>query len=379
MISPLKKGIQLNLKNIYGFKSPRKVIVFLVDDYGNVRLDSPTARENMDRAGLKVYNRFDTLDTMETREDLEMLFDVLTSVKDKNGRHAVFTPFALPCNIDFEKMAADNYQQYFYEPLPQTFEKLASSNPSAYSGAWGLWKEGMEKKLLAPQFHGREHFNLKVFEEKLAAADAALLTALKNRSYTSITNSGYPTIKTMAAFDFWELDENLRFETIIAEGLDAFQKVFGYKSVHFTPPAGRENPLIHKYLLAQGIQFIDTPMIKKEHWGKGKYKTVLNYTGKKNKLGQTFVVRNVVFEPAENRGFDWVNYTLNQIEAAFRWNRPANISAHRVNFCGHIDPKNREKGITALKTLLQRIVQRWPDVEFMSSGELCKLMGKPLQ
>jgi hypothetical protein len=377
MIASFKTRIILDLKNLYGRRTKGKIVVFSVDDYGNVRVDSKQARENMDNAGLKIHSRFDAFDSLENREDLEMLLDALTSVKDKNGHHAVFTPFALPCNIDFEKMNADNYKQYFFEPLHQTFEKLAGNNPSAYTGAWSLWKEGMEKKILSPQFHGREHFNLKVFEEKLADKDAALITALKNRSYTSIINSGCRTINTMGAFDFWELDENFRFETIIAEGLDAFQKVFGCKAVHFISPAGSENPIIHKYLLEHGIQFIDTPMIKQEHWGKGKYKTVLNYTGKKNKLGQTFMVRNVVFEPGEKRSFDWVNYTLKQIEAAFRWNRPANISTHRVNFCGHIDPRNRGKGITALKTLLQRIVKRWPDVEFMSSGELCMLMMKP--
>jgi hypothetical protein len=376
MVASYKTRLILNIKNLYGWRTKRRIVVFPVDDYGNVRVHSKQARESMDKAGLKALNRFDAFDTLETRQDLEMLFDVLTSVRDKNGRHAVFTPFALPCNIDFEKMAAHNYQHYYYELLPQTFEKLAHSNPSAYTGAWGLWQEGIEKKLLAPQFHGREHFNLKVFEEKLASEDAALLTALKNRSYTSIIDSGYPTINTMGAFDFWEYDENLRFEKIISEGLEAFQKVFGYKSVHFISPVGRENPIIHNYLFAHGIDFIDTPLIKKEHWGRGKYKTVLNYTGKKNKLGQSFLVRNVVFEPGEKNGFDWVNYTMKQIEAAFRWNRPAVISSHRVNFCGHIDPKNREKGISALKTLLKRIVHRWPDVEFVGSGEFCGLMKK---
>ena len=63
-----------------------------------------------------------------------------------------------------------------------------------------------------------------------------------------------------------------------------------------------------------------------------------------------------------------------QVEAAFRMHKPANISSHRVNFCGHIDPKNRELGLSALRELLHRIVKRWPDVEFISADELGKLI-----
>ena len=82
------------------------------------------------------------------------------------------------------------------------------------------------------------------------------------------------------------------------------------------------------------------------------------------------MVRNVVFEPTEDRGIDWVSFTMKQIETAFRWNKPAIISSHRVNFCGHIDTQNREKGLAALKNLLQEIVKKWPNVEFMSADEL---------
>lgn len=364
------------LKNIIGWKTSKKIIVISVDDYGNVRVDSRQAMENMNKAGLKILSRFDIFDSLENREDLEMLFDTLTSVKDKNGRHAVLTPFAVPCNIDFERLAEENFQEYQYELLPKTYEKLAAFQPEAFEGTWALWQEGIAKGLMAPQFHGREHLNLKVFEEKLAKKDHEVLTALKNRSYASISNSGYSTISTTAAYDFWEFDENTRFNAIIKDGLDAFEKVYKYRSIHFNPPGGREHPVIHKALFEAGIKYIDTPLLKTEHHGEGKYQKVLNYTGKRNKLDQIFMVRNVVFEPTEKRNYNWVIFAMNQIEAAFRCNRPALVSSHRVNFCGHIDPKNREHGITALKTLLQMIVRRWPDVEFMSTAELGKLIAE---
>jgi len=71
------KYLKQDLKNLPGWRTRRKLLVFSVDDYGNVRLDSGKAREDLDRAGLKALSRFDAYDTLETREDLEMLFGVL--------------------------------------------------------------------------------------------------------------------------------------------------------------------------------------------------------------------------------------------------------------------------------------------------------------
>ncbi len=373
----LKYNFILNAKNLVGWRTKRKIVVISVDDYGNVRLDSKKAREAMDREGLKVKNRFDALDTLETRDDLEMLYKALRSVSDKNGRHAVFTPFAMPCNINFEKMAETGYSKYHYELLPETYEKLSEMQPGAYRGTWDLWREGIDRGMMVPLFHGREHINLKLFEEKLANGDKEVLVALKNRSFTSISSGEYETISPMAAFDFWELEENERFKEVIRDGLNAFEKVYGYRSNHFNPPGGREHPVIHSTLKECGVKYIDTPFIKNEHQGKGRYKKVFNYTGKQNSEGQTYLVRNVVFEPTEDRGVKWVDYTLQQIEAAFGWNRPAIISSHRVNFCGHIDTENRREGIETLEELLQKIVKRWPDVEFMAANELGDLISGP--
>jgi hypothetical protein len=191
-----------------------------------------------------------------------------------------------------------------------------------------------------------------------------------------MSNSGYSTINITAAFEFWEMSENEAFREIIHTGLDAFEKVFGYKSIHFNAPGGCENPIIHEMLAQKGVKFIDTPWIKKEHVGMGKYKTVINHTGKRNELGQTFLVRNVIFEPNLNPSFDCVAHAMNQIEAAFFWNRPANISSHRVNFSGHINEDNRAFGLDKLNQLLKAIVKKWPDVEFMPAHKLGELIEK---
>lgn len=374
MINKIKEKLILNAKNSIGWKTNRKIVVFSVDDYGNVRVNSKEARTKMDEAGMKIYSRFDILDTLETKQDLEQLYEVLASVKDKNNRSAVFTPFALPCNIDFEKMEAEDFKQFRFEMLPETYKKLAIEQPEAYDGAWDLWQTGIAKGYLKPQFHGREHLNLHIFNDKLKKRDAELLTALKNKSYTSISDDDYPSMSSTAAFDFWDVKENETLAPMIAEGLQLFEKVYGYKSNYCTPPVYNIHHSLFKTLQENGIRFIDLGLIRKEHQGFNQYKTSFNYTGKSNN-GLSTIVRNIVFEPTEDRGIDWVAFTMKQIETAFRWNRPAVISSHRVNFCGHIDPKNREKGLEALKNLVQEIVKKWPDVEFMSADEMAETLS----
>jgi hypothetical protein len=370
LIRKLLHTVFANLKNSFGWKTNRKIVVFSVDDYGNVRLHSKEARSNMDKAGLPIYSRFDALDTLETREDLEKLFKVLDSVKDKNGRSAVFTAFVLPCNINFEKVKEGNFQEFYYETLPETFAKLAEENPKTYKGTWDKWQEGIQKGFLKPQFHGREHLNLSIFNDKLKKKEQQLLTSLQNKSYASISDDNYPTMSCYASFDFWNVDENENFKSIIIDGLQKFEAIFGFKSTYFTPPVFNIHHSLFLTLKENGIRFIDLALYRKEHQGFNGYKKSFNFSGKKTKEDLQIMVRNVVFEPTEDRGIDWVNFTMKQIETAFRWNKPAIISSHRVNFCGHIEEQNREKGLHSLESLLENIVKKWPEVEFMSADEL---------
>ena len=375
MIRKILASLFMNLKNTIGWKTNRKIVVFSVDDYGNVRVNSKEARAKMDEAGMKIYSRFDVLDTLETKQDLEQLYEVLSSVKDKNNRSAVFTPFALPCNIDFETMEAEDYKQFHFEMLPETYKKLAVQQPQAYEGAWDLWQLGIAKGYLKPQFHGREHLNMNIFNDKLRKRDPELLIALKNKSYTSISDDEYPTMSSTAAFDFWDVKENETLAPMVEEGLQLFEKIYGYKSNYCTPPVYNIHQSLFKILKENGIRFIDLGLVRKEHQGFNQYRTSINYTGKTTKEGLSIMVRNVVFEPTEDRGIDWVDFTMKQIEIAFRWKRPAIISSHRVNFCGHIDPENRKKGLETLQRLLQEIVKKWPDVEFMAADEMAETLA----
>ncbi|MDR3668328.1 MAG: hypothetical protein P4L35_15910 [Ignavibacteriaceae bacterium] len=363
--------IKNNLKNIFGWRTKRKIVVFSIDDYGNVRIASKTARDSMQKAGLNVTkNRFDQFDALEDADDLTGLYDTLISVKDKNGNNPVFTAFTVPANIDFEKMHDTHYTDYYYELLPDTYNKL-----TGYNNVFDLWKDGIHKKLIYPQFHGREHLNIKVLMEGLHEFDKEIIVSLNNMSLGAISKKKYSTISYNAAFDFNDFSENKYLMEIIKDGLKVFEKVFGFRANNFNAPGACSHHCLEQTLKDGGIQYIDTPIIKNEHQGNGKFKKIYNALGKKNEYDQIYLIRNCVFEPGADRSRDWVDYCLKQIETSFRWNKPANISSHRVNFSGHIEPANREKGLNILGRLLKEIIKKWPDVEFMTSNELGDLIA----
>jgi hypothetical protein len=370
----MKQTLANYLKNISGWRTNRKLVVISVDDYGNVRLDSKSALDNLQKSNISFDSHFDRYDSLETREDLDLLYEVLSSVKDQHGNSAIFTPYALSCNIDFEAMANNNYSEYVYEILPKTYEKLAARDSKAYNGTWKLWQEGIDKGLMKPQFHGREHFNLHIFNDLLQKQNQDLLKVLKQNSHVSVPSHDNYKNGWTAAFSFDHINETESFLKNVTEGLKAFKEVYGYESNTFTPPAQQFPLHLENELSNLGIKYIDRPRSLNRHLGSGKYQL------EKHKLGggtvMTELVRNVVFEPTTSRISDWVNFSFKQVETAFRMKKPANISSHRVNFCGHIDPKNREKGLTALKQLLNKIVKRYPEVEFISADQLGDIITK---
>ena len=81
----MKQRIFDHIKNLGGWTTNRKLILFSVDDYGSVRLHSAQALSNLTQAGITPQKRFDQLDSLEKRTDLEELFSILRSVRDKKN------------------------------------------------------------------------------------------------------------------------------------------------------------------------------------------------------------------------------------------------------------------------------------------------------
>lgn len=355
----------LYIKNSLGKKTRRKIVTFSVDDYGAQRTASKTALENMERAGMNMHsNRFDQYDSLETEDDLTALWETLDSVRDSNGNPAIFTAFLCPANIDFQMIINSKGEQYNYILLPELYKKLG------YDNMMNLWQQGLKSKLIDVQYHGREHVNLKTLQTLIRQNDQQAWCCINNESWAGITNRISPSISYVSAYQFDSCTELSELADIATSGLDAFEKIWGYKAVHFTAPGAREHASLDKALFQKGIKYIDTDILYREHQGNGIYKRHFNIPFSKNSVGQYQIVRNCVYEPMLPYQSDWQDYLLFQIQAAFNCRKPANISTHRVNFAGHISERNRNEHLKELKQILHKIKCKWPEVEFMSTRQM---------
>ncbi|TVQ41235.1 MAG: hypothetical protein EA370_02510 [Wenzhouxiangella sp.] len=366
----MKQKLFDHLKNIRGWRTPRNLVAIAVDDYANVRVASRQARERLIEAGLDLSSQMDRYDTLETLQDLEALFEVLDSVRDAKDNPAVFTAYALSANPDFGAIREDG-QHYQPEPVTATFERLAAEQPEAYEGAWSLWQEGTARGLIRPQCHGREHLNVAMFEHKLNSGALDLRANLEHDSLAGVTKDpAMPGVAFSHAFGMHDRSELTRHREILADAFDRFECVWGFRSTTFTPPAQQLHPDLHEEVAQFGVASIDKPLRCYRPLGNGMRRREVNQSGRQRGQNHVTVVRNVVFEPGKDMGFDPVSRALEQVEAAFFWRRPAIISSHRVNFCGHLDEDNRKRGLEALDRLLKALVKRWPEVEFVSVDAL---------
>lgn len=365
-----------SIGNIPGWSTKRKIVVFESDDWGSVRMSSVAAFEKLKKAGIdESGNHYNMYDALECNLDLNELFDTLTQHSDMNGNNPVFTAACIVANPDFEKIKQHNFTTYFFEPFTNTLNKYP-----AHDKVMSFYKTGMENKIFVPVFHGREHLNVNRWMNALKNNHKTTRKAFEygvTGVYKGINNEIVPNFQ--AAFDLENLNEINDHEKILESGIELFNSQFNHKPCYFVPPNGRFNNALEMKLHAEGVKYIYSDKLQNEPVGNGKSKRNMRFIGQKNKFKQIYISRNCVFEPASlehSQRINWVENCLNDIQNAFFWNKPAIISSHRVNYSGFLHPQNRENGLKQLNELLERMLKRWPNIEFLSSVELAQLIEK---
>jgi hypothetical protein len=361
----LKYNIILNLKNIPGKRIKRKLVVIECDDWGGIRMPSRDVYDLMLRSDIPIPDRWSQIDTLADKQDLEYLFDVLLSVRDKNGHPAVMTPVTNVANPDFARILESGYTQYFYEPFTDTLVKYGR-HPDTFI----TWKKGIELGIFVPESHGREHITVQLWMQKLREGDTRLQFAF-NHGFVSVHSSSLPSSYQCYRPEFYfnNADQIDFLKNSITDGVRLFKDIFGYIPHAFVPSNGIFHPSLERTLAETGVRYLHIGHISYVPDANGTLKPTYYKVGKKTSDGLTYYTRNCAFEPIDPE-YKGINLTMQQIEAAFRWGKPAILSSHRVNFVGVIDKENREKGLRELKILLDTVVKKWPDVEFVSLGEL---------
>lgn len=366
------KSFLRQLSNFPGWCTNRKIVVIESDDWGSIRMPSKKVFNQLLKAGIRVDNcHYCKYDSLESEDDLTLLFETLNTVKDKNHQPAIITANSVVANPDFEKIKKSNFTNYSYKKTTASY-----SDFNGCENSLEIIIQGQTSGNVSIQSHGREHVNIKRWMHYLKENFKETRLAFDLGVYglsTTITSEKRKSF--LPAFDFETEDEEKNGNIIAKDGLKIFKEIYGFSSKSFIAPNYIWGKSLEKTLNICGVKYIQGGQIHRYVGNEGNNnKRRLRYNGKKNKYNQIDLARNAFFEPSENQSKDWVNSCLSEINRAFFWKHPAIICSHRVNFMGGLDVKNRDQNLRLLKILLLEITKRWPDVEFMSSDRLGDLI-----
>ena len=347
------------------------IVVFESDDWGSIRMPSLGVLRHLDAQGVKVPlpQSYDSLDTLASNDDMELLMEVLSSVKDAKGKPAKMTLNCCVANPDFEKIKESSFQEYFYEPFTETLKRYPH-----HDRAFNLWKEGIAHGVFRPQFHGREHLNPQKWMRWLQKGEPSVMSAFEENCYSvSVIENG----KRETCLEAYRIESEEEFVTVrqsIREGLELFEKLFGFHSSSMIAPCYTWDEYVEEEAASNGIRSIQGGYIQRHSdWQRSLGKRVTgHFFGEKNHFGQCYTVRNCSFEPSQIES-ESTDSCLDDIQRAFKWHLPAVVSCHRLNFIGELKPTNRDNNLREFKRLLKMIKEKYPDVEFMSSDELGKI------
>ncbi len=370
-------AILTDLKNKYiaknGFHTDRHLLVIESDDWGSIRMPSIQTFIKLQESGdHPEKDGFLSNDSLETEKDIMALYDVLTSVCDKNGNPAVITANFVTANPNFDKIDIST-RKYAYEPFWETYRKYGIS-----ADMLKLFKNGINNNVFIPQLHCREHLNVNRWMNALHNGQSDALLAFENQmigvfsSFSETNKYGY--------MDAFNTDQTsiAELSTILCDAIKLFNGAFGYQSKTFVASCFVWAKEFEKVLFENGILGIQSAPWQNcsiEKNGHYKLKRKIHYTGQKNRYGQIYTVRNCGYEPAYYQNADdCVESCFTAICHSFDNKKPAIINSHRFNYIGTINPKNAENNLIGLRNLLMKIKKRYSDVEFVSSSDLMEII-----
>ena len=373
MINRIKSTLSHTLLNLPGWHTRRKIVVIESDDWGSIRMPSKEVYEKCLKAGYPVdLNPYERYDSIASEDDLEMLFELLSHYKDKNGNHPVITANCVVANPDFEKIEKSGFKEYYYELITETFKRYPKHHNN-----FDLWLQGKENDVFYPQFHAREHLNVSLFMKALKEDDSDVHFGFKNKMPGSIRKGDVKNGNDFVEATYFDSEEDKKEKLrIYLEGLDVFEQLFGYRSLSIIPPNYTWSKDFDYAVAEKGVKYIQGIRKVREPAPGEKSKYTHRYLGMKNSYGQLELVRNVSFEPSLITVNGIVDRVLSEVDIAFKMRKPAIISSHRINYVGYLDKNNRDETLRLLNMILKELVKRWPDVEFMSSVELGNYISK---
>lgn len=362
--------------NLRGWSTKRKLLVIESDDWGSVRMQSPEAFNYYKNKGYAVekcvYNRFDRL---ESNDDIEILLETLTSLKDNHGHSAKFTLNNVVANPDFDRIGAANFEKYFYEPFTETYKRYPN-----HDRVMDLYKVGVENGCFSIQFHGREHVNIDNWLQHLRNGDKVAIDAFSQQMFSvhKLEGNTQARVEFLDTYGLGYEGRRVNHSEAVVDGLKLFEKIWNRKSLTMIAPTyvwSNEIELAAKLQGVRAMQSFYVQIIPSQSSREG-VKLNRVYQGRVSSVGLINLMRNVFFEPSSDPTLDWVRKCMREIDIAFLMRKPAIIATHRVNYMGGMSEENRISSIKTLKNLLKALLKKYPDVEFLGSEDFANMIIK---
>ncbi|MCC5921017.1 MAG: hypothetical protein LAT68_11370 [Cyclobacteriaceae bacterium] len=369
MLKKIAQKIWQEFKNIPGVTLNQKVIVLEVDDFGSHYLSSLQHKEGLIKMGAISSKSASNFDGLETADDLKSLFDVLNSHLDAEGKPFRLTPFVNIANIDVDKLLAGEISPIYFDDYLMKIGETSLLEQ---------YRKGIASGIFVPQSHGREHVATHCLLEAFQSGNEKVKSALLENFYHPKLKSDLAKYKSFRpGFYFDNHKQKEYLNEVIKSALTHFNRIFGYQATVFCPQNGVFHTDFKPILNQLGVHSIVESGVRYAPDGSGGVNSYRNYVmGKRDSLGLFSYSRNVTFEPNKFGAKNAIITAMRQIDSAFRWNKPAVLASHRSNFTSRVSLENRDKGLDGLDLMIKAVKKKYPDVIFMSSGELSNYWGK---
>ncbi len=341
------------------FRFSRPLVLLQSDDWGRVGVRDREGMEALRAAGLSLGERPYDLYTLETAEDVAALSQLLRRHRDATGRPACMVMNFLSGNLDFSRMADEEFRQIHVKAL-------ADGLPGEWQRPRLLeaYREGIEAGVFLPALHGHTHFCATAVEREIASQSerSALLRTL--------WKAGTPYIHwrmPWVGYEYWD-PEQPREKRFLAEESQAsaigaavgnFARCFSTLPRSACAPGYRANEDTHKAWAHFGVRVVqngpgttDGPHL--------------------DDYGLLHLYRTIDFEPAIADDLS-VEESMKALSAGLAQGAPAIVSIHSINF--HSTVKDfRSRSLNMLDELLTAIEKRYPDLLYVHDGDVYDLV-----
>jgi hypothetical protein len=298
-------------------------------------------------------------------ERLQQILALLQTFRDAEDRRPVFTlgvVLAVPGPpAGAQGDAGPDYSPRFLDE-------------AEFSPLRGVMLAGRDAGAFALQLHGMEHFwppALVRAAHREAAVRSFLgagASALRHESLPSHLQSRWIDASRLPSV---ALDRGA-IEGAVADETRCFARVFGEQARVAVPVTFTWTVDVEAAWARRGVRVVVTPGTR--NTGRDASGGLIG-DGSMIRNGDVgagdivYVVRDVYFEPARgHRAID----VLDEIDRRFRLGRPALLEMHRLNFIG--DDAEATASLAELGRLLTLVLQRYPQLRFVSTEELARAL-----